>query len=245
MDVLTTLANLSLLVFVICSMLAMGLSLTIPEIMTPLKNTRLVVKSLLASFVLVPLFAFLLTWVLPVSEGAAIGIIVVACAAGAPFLPKLVQVAKGDIAFGVGLMTLLMVLTVIYMPIVFPLLLQGVSVDALAIATSLFFQMLVPLGIGLFIKARYDEIAAHIQPTFAQASNIAIIALLVLGLILGFNSFVGAFGSWSILTCLLFIIGAFAIGYLLGGPGQDTRAVVSAACLSPSQLQTGPNLSSG
>jgi predicted Na+-dependent transporter len=227
MDILATLANLSLLVFVICSMLAMGLSLTIPEIMTPLKNTRLVVKSLLASFVLVPLFAFLLTWMLPISEGSAIGIIIVACAAGAPFLPKLVQVAKGDIAFGVGLMTLLMVLTVIYMPIVLPLLLQGVSVDAMAIATSLFFQMLVPLGIGLFIKARYDEIAAHIQPTFAQASNIAIIALLVLGLILGFDSFVGAFGSWSILTCLLFIIGAIAIGYLLGGPGQDTRAVVS------------------
>ena len=227
MDALTTLASLSMLVFVICSMLSMGLSLTIAEITAPLKNARLVVKSLIASFVLVPILGFALATFMPVTEGAAIGIIVVACAAGAPFLPKLVQVAKGDVAFGVGLMTLLMVLTVIYMPIVLPLLLQGVTVDAMAIATSLFFQMLVPLGIGLFIKARYEEIAANIQPTFAQASNFALIALMVLSLILGFDSLVGAIGSWSILTSILFIIGAFAIGYLLGGPGMDTRSVVS------------------
>ena len=227
MDILATMASLSVLVFVICSMLAMGLSLTIAEITAPLKNTSLVVKSLIASFVLVPILGFLLATFMPVTEGAGIGIIIVACAAGAPFLPKLVQVAKGDIAFGVGLMTLLMVLTVIYMPIVLPLLLQGVSVDAMAIATSLFFQMLVPLGIGLFIKARYEEIAANIQPTFAQASNFALIALMVLSLILGFDSIIGAFGSWSILASILFIIGAFVIGYLLGGPGKDTRSVVS------------------
>lgn len=144
MDVLTTLANLSMLVFVICSMLSMGLSLTVAELTVPLKNTSLVIKSLIASFVLVPILGYALATFMPVTEGAAIGIIIVACAAGAPFLPKLVQVAKGDIAFGVGLMTLLMVLTVIYMPVVLPLLLQGVEVDALAIATSLFFQRQYP-----------------------------------------------------------------------------------------------------
>jgi BASS family bile acid:Na+ symporter len=227
MDVLATLANLSLLVFVICSMMAMGLSLTIPEIMEPLKNRSLVIKSLLASFVLVPILGYLLTLVLPVSEGSGTGIIIVACAAGAPFLPKLVQMAKGNLAFGVGLMTLLMVLTVIYMPVVLPLLLQGVTVDALAIASSLFFQMLVPLGVGLLIRARYAEAAAHIQPTFSMASNLGLISLMVLGLILGFSSFVGAFGSWAIFAAAVFIIGAFAIGYILGGPGQDKRAVVS------------------
>ena len=227
MDFLATLASLSVLIFVVCSMMAMGLSLTMAEILEPLKNTSLVIKALIANFILVPLLGFVLTRLMPVPEGAAVGLLIVACAAGAPFLPKLVQVAKGDVAFGVGLMTLLMVVTVIFMPIVLPLLLQGVQVDALAIASALFFQMLVPLAIGLFIRARYEEIAAHIQPIFSQASNFALIALFVLGLILGFNSFVGAFGSWSILSSLLLIIGAVIIGYLLGGPGMNTRSVVS------------------
>ena len=49
--------------------------------------------------------------------------------AAAPFLQKLVQGAKGNIAFGVGLMVLLMVVTVVYMPLVLPLVLPGVSVN--------------------------------------------------------------------------------------------------------------------
>ena len=64
---------------------------------------------------------------------------------GAPFLPKVSQIAKGNLAFAVGLMSLLIVVTVIYLPLVLPLLLPGVSIDAGQIALSLFGLMLVPL----------------------------------------------------------------------------------------------------
>jgi len=60
-------------------------------------------------------------------------------AAGAPFLPKLAQIAKGNLAFGVGLMVLLMVVTVGYLPLVLPILLPGVSVNPAEIARSLFY----------------------------------------------------------------------------------------------------------
>ena len=64
-----------------------------------------------------------------------IGLMLLATAAGAPFLPKLVQLAKGDVAFGVGLMVLLMVATVAYVPIVLPLLLPSISINPLDIAS--------------------------------------------------------------------------------------------------------------
>jgi ABC-type transport system involved in cytochrome c biogenesis permease subunit len=44
------------------------------------------------------------------------------------------------------------------------------------------------LAIGLFIRARYEEAAANLQPTFGMASNIALLALTVLGLVLNFNT---------------------------------------------------------
>ncbi|MEZ4769486.1 MAG: hypothetical protein R2844_13790 [Caldilineales bacterium] len=93
------------------SMLAMGMSLTVPQIAGPLKNARLVILALAANFVLVPLWAYVITLVLPLDQPLRIGLIVLATAAGAPFLPKLVQGAKGNIAFAVGLMVLLMVVT--------------------------------------------------------------------------------------------------------------------------------------
>ena len=73
--------------------------------------------------------------------GAAIGALIglgAGAAAGAPFLPKLAQVAKGDIAFAMGLM----VVTIAYMPIVLPLLLSGVTIDPREIAQSLILLML-------------------------------------------------------------------------------------------------------
>ena len=126
-DLLILAAQLSGLLFIVSSMLAMGLSLTMAQIIEPLKNARLVILALLANFVLVPLLAYLITLVIPLEQSLKIGLIVLATAAGAPFLPKLVQGAKGDIAFGVGLMVLLMVVTIIYLPIVLPLMLQEVG----------------------------------------------------------------------------------------------------------------------
>lgn len=87
-------------------------------------------------------------------EGLAIGLTLMANTADAPFLPKLTQVAKSNLAFAVGLMVLLMVVTISYMPLVLPLLLQGLEVNPWVIAQSLILIMLVHLAIGLFIKAR-------------------------------------------------------------------------------------------
>lgn len=57
--------------------------------------------------------------------------IIAGAAAGAPFLPKLVQTARGSLALGVGLMVVLMGESIVYLPIVLPLLLPGhVEVDS-------------------------------------------------------------------------------------------------------------------
>ena len=156
-EIMETLATLSLLVFVIGSMASMGLSLKIKQIIAPLKDLKVVVLALVANFVLVPFVAYLITLLLPLDETLEIGLILLATAAGAPFLPKLAEVAKGSAAFSVGLMVLLMVVTIIYLPLVLPLLLGDVAVNPWDIAQSLIVMMLIPLAIGLFVRARYAE----------------------------------------------------------------------------------------
>ena len=224
--ILEAFANLAILAFVITSMLAMGLSLTTKQIIEPLRNVRLVVKALLANFVLVPLLAYLILLVIPLAEPLAIGLILLATAAGAPFLPKLVEAAKGNIAFGVGLMVLLMVATIIYLPLVMPLLLPGVTVNPMDIAGSLIVLMLIPLAIGLFINARYDDTAASLQPVMSQTSNISLILLAVLMLVLNFKNIIGVIGTGAILAIIIFIVVSFVLGYFLGGPGRDTKSVL-------------------
>jgi BASS family bile acid:Na+ symporter len=225
-EILETLAMLSVLVFVIGSMASMGLSLKMPQIIAPLKNARLVILALVANFILVPLVAIVITLVIPLDEPIRIGLILLSTAAGAPFLPKLAEVAKGSTAFSVGLMVLLMVITIIYLPIVLPLLLGGVEVNPWDIAQSLIVMMLIPLAIGLFINARYEEAATKIQPTFGMASNIALLALVILGLVLNFEAMIGLVGSLGILAGIIFIVVSLIIGYFMGGSDGDTRSVM-------------------
>jgi len=225
-DFIVVIAKLSGLLFIVTSMLAMGMSLTIPMIVQPLTNVRLVVLALLANFVLVPLLAYVIKAIIPLEQSLQIGLIVLGTAAGAPFLPKLVQGAKGNVAFGVGLMVLLMVVTIIYMPIVLPLLLPGVSVNPWDIAKSLIVLMLIPLATGLLIKSHSPDVATEYQPVMNKVSSISILILLVVGVGLNVSNIIDLIGSGGLVAMLLFIVGCLAIGLLLGGRDPHMRSVM-------------------
>ena len=125
MELLNIAAKVAVLTFVVSSMLAMGVGLTVGQIIAPLRNRRLVLLALLANFVLMPLGALALATMLRLDQPLGVGLLLLGTAAGAPFLPKLAEIAKGNLAFAVGMMVLLMVVTVGYLPIVLPLLLPG------------------------------------------------------------------------------------------------------------------------
>ena len=225
-ELLSKAATAAMLSFV-ASMLAMGAGLTVSQIFAPLRNARLVVLALLANFVLMPLGALVLAKVLWLDEPFGVGLLVLGCAAGAPFLPKLAEIAKGNLAFAVGAMVLLMVVTVGYLPIVLPLLLPGVSVNPWEIARSLLLLMLLPLVIGLALKARYGDLAARAKPVLDWISNISLILLVCLITAANIDKVLQVFGTRGILAGLLFIGLGVGIGWLLGGSSADTKRVMA------------------
>ena len=227
MDLLSKASTIAMLSFVISSMLAMGVGLSISQIVQPLRSPQLVVVALLSNFVLMPLCAFALSTMLRLDEPLSIGMLLLGCAAGAPFLPKLAELAKGNLPFAVGTMVLLMVVTVGYLPVVLPLLLPGVAVNPTKIAQSLVLLMLLPLGIGLALKSRYKELAARMKPVLDRISNISLILLVLLITAANIDKVLEVFGTRGILAGLLFIALGFAMGWLLGGPGNDTRRVLA------------------
>jgi len=227
MELIQKLVPVCMLVFVLSSMLAMGFGLTVGEIVAPLRNVRRVVMSLLANFLLVPLVALALGALLRLDQPLGVGLLLLGSAAGAPFLPKLTQLAKGNLAFAVGLMVLLMVITVGYLPLVLPLLLSGVSVDSAKIARSLFLLMLLPLAAALVVKARFPTAAARTRPILDRISNLSLILFTLLLVTVNVNNVLAVFGTRAILAGLLFIIISFGSGWLLGGPEPDARRVLA------------------
>jgi bile acid:Na+ symporter, BASS family len=227
MDLLSKAATVAMLSFVVSSMLAMGAGLTVTRIIEPLRNVRMGLFALLANFVLMPAVAVALTKVLRLDEPFGVGLLLLGCAAGAPFLPKLAELAKGNLAFAVGVMVLLMVVTVGYLPIVLPLLLPGVTVNSWQIARSLVLLMLLPLAAGLALKSYYESLATRAKPVLDWISNISLILLVLLITAANVDKVLQVFGTFGILAGLLFIAFGVGIGWLLGGPNADTRRVMA------------------
>jgi BASS family bile acid:Na+ symporter len=229
-DTLMVVTQVGMLVFVVTSMAAMGLGLTMSRIMEPLRDVRMVALLLIANFVVVPAVAIATSRVLPMESAAATALILIGCTAGAPFLPKLAQLAKGDPALAVGGMVLLMVVTVLYAPIVVPLAVEGATVDPWEIASSLILFMIVPLSIGLVVRARYPDLASGWVGSAAQISSVALLIGIGAALLVTWRDIIGAIGSYIFIAVGVLLLASLAIGFVAGyGRSRSDKAVLSFA----------------
>ena len=225
-EILQIVFKVSLLVFIVSSMMSMGLSLTVRQILEPLKNVKLVALSLIVNFILVPLMVYAIISFIPLNEGERTAMLLISIAAGAPFIPKLADIAKGDIPFSIGLMLLLMVVTIFFMPLVVPYMFSGAEVNSWEIAKSLVVTMLLPLVIALIIRAYWEKGAITMKGFFAKLTNIAMLLLIISLVILNTNHLIDKLG-YPLLAILLLLIGSMIIGYYLGGKGKEIRVVSS------------------
>ena len=229
MDTLATLFNISIVVFVVTTMLSMGLAFRVADIAKPLKNLPLVMRSLLSNFVFVPVLTLALVSFLPLDEGVKIGLIILSLSAGAPFLPKLAEIAKSNTALATAHMLLLMVATVVVLPFALPFMLDGdVSVDSLSIAKSLVVMMIIPLGIAMYVKVKAGDFAKKWQIRMVKLSNLTLLLIVVLLVVLNGQAIFNTTAA-ALVSVVLFILFALLIGYFSGGKEYENKVVISLA----------------
>jgi BASS family bile acid:Na+ symporter len=239
-ELLHRLETVAVLVFLVSSMAAMGLTLTPRAILTPLRDRRFVFLALVLNFVFAPACAWLLTWLIPLDPGHAAGLMLLGGAAGAPFLPKLVETARGDLGPAAALMALLTAGTILFMPFALPFMIAGLTADPWSIARPLLMLIIAPLAIGMLVKAFAATLAASAAPLLAKLGNAALLLLFVLLVALNFRDILAVIGSGAILAALVFFTALFALGFLFGGShravlGLATSARNFGAALAPAE----------
>lgn len=215
-------------IFVLSTMLSMGLELTIDQLVDSLKKQRLMAKSLVLNLAAIPLLAYLLILLLPLEAGYTAGILLIAIAPGAPFGPKLAEISESDIAFASGLMAVLGFVSVVTIPITVALLMPGdVAADPLGIAWLVFAVQLAPLVVGLAIDVRFPALANRLYSPIQRLSNYSFAFLIVLLLVVYIDEMVLLVGTGALLISVVLVGAALLLGYVLGGPAQDTREVLA------------------
>ncbi|MGB5454025.1 MAG: bile acid:sodium symporter [Sedimenticolaceae bacterium] len=212
--------------FLVSNMLAIGLGLTMRQIRIPLQNPRLVLSAAITSFIIVPLLAVGVGRLLDLAASLATGLLVLGLSAGAPFMPNVAGIAKGDAALSAGLVVLLMVGTTMYMPFALPQVVVGAQVDSLRIARFLILLMLLPLAGGLILKARKPMVADKLRPILERVSTVCVLAAIIVVMTVNFDAMVRISGSGAISAALLFTILSALAGWSLGAHGVARRSVL-------------------
>ena len=209
-------------IFLVTAMFSLGLDLTLRQIVGSLRDRRLVAVSLLVNLVVVPLLAIIVTSLIPMDEGLRIGIVIYAFAAGTEGGPKFVQLIKGNTAYAFGLLVLLLIYTVTAVPLILSLVIPGAHIDTGVILVKLLLVVALPIGLGLFINARHQRLANHLNKIVHGLTMFLLYFLVALLVYVNFAQFVSMQAS-ALLAGALFFILAFAAGYLAGGPATGNR----------------------
>jgi bile acid:Na+ symporter, BASS family len=234
--------KVSLAIFMAGSLLEMGLKLSLGDGIRSLRNVRFVAHTLLWCFVICPALAYAITLMLPMRPPYAIGLILVGMAPCAPFVPRLVDKAKGDIGYTAAFMLLASVGTVVCMPFTVPLLAKGLTASPWAIAKPLLIVVLLPMAVGVIIRSKSDVFASKILPFVKKGAGIAGLLWCILCLIIYGKSLLSVMGELAVASELIFF-GIVCVGtYWLGvGLQHEQKVVLSVgvttrnlgACLTP------------
>src|SRR4051794_38257196 len=216
-------ASIAVTVFAVSSMLSVGLAYSIEAIVAPLRAPRAVFRALVANFALVPLLAVGIVRLIPLDPRLAVGLFLLAGSAGAPFLIKLASAARSDVALSAALLVLLVPATVIFLPFYVPLAMAHPSLrdfsyapsSVLAIGLPLLSTLVLPILLGLAVKALVPRWAARLVPIGGKVATVSLGVVVVSTFSANIHELSRALKSGAVIAGVLLIMGAFAAGYLL------------------------------
>jgi bile acid:Na+ symporter, BASS family len=228
MEILLTLLRVSVSVLI----LAIGMGSTFSDLTYLWRRPALLLRSLLAMYVLVPLAALALVMFLPLVPGVKAAFLVLAVSAGAPLLPRKLGGFGGG-AYVFSLVVTSSLLAILVVPAWVSLLASYFEVTTeitpAAVALAIAKAFLLPLAVGMAIRA--------LAPKFSDL--VADRLLAIAGIVLTVTGLVLLAGGWQLLlavkwpgmvTLVGLLLVALAIGHALGGPDEDDRTALAISC---------------
>ena len=221
---LNLLFNAGVVVSIATTVLALGMSYRIAELLAPLRRVWLVVAMIVVNAVLVPAAAYGIGKALPIDSDAVVGLTLAAIGAASAAGLKASQLARrADLALAVSIVVVLQLVNLVAVPLWAGAVVSGASISASSILGDLLLLVLAPLAIGLLIRARYAEQARDWPVELGKISNLALAIALVAGISVNFHAIVSLFGSWVLLASVLTALVGVGLGALVGRSDTKTR----------------------
>ncbi|MHC1745421.1 MAG: bile acid:sodium symporter family protein [Syntrophobacteraceae bacterium] len=212
-----------ILVYVVSAMLALGLSQTISQIFRPLRNVRITISAVVASYIILPLIAAAIASLFGLDPSLRYGLVLLAMAAGAEAGPIFTANSNANVGLSGGILVMSIGITIIYLPLMLGVFLPDVHFEVGRLLLKLIITIVAPLLLGIFIKSYFEKIADNAVHYLHMISRLFIILLTLTIIGLYYKQIIALFGTYTILAGFIYVIFGFGIGYLLGWPERGTR----------------------
>jgi BASS family bile acid:Na+ symporter len=197
-----------------------------------LKRRPLLLRSLLAILVLIPVGTVLFLQVLHASPLVNTGLMVsiLAIGIGPPAAFKRTRAAAAHVDYEVELNVVLLILSIVFIPAAVALLGAYLGLplrlSASSVAGLVFTRALVPLAIGVLVARFYPRLAAPLARFAGPFVQIVLLVLVVVALAATWRSLFGlGLRTWTI--CAALALGAMIVGHLCGGHEPADRRVLA------------------
>jgi BASS family bile acid:Na+ symporter len=230
---------LALQVAIFATVFGFGLQAKLDDVAYVLRRPSLLLRSLLAMFVVMPIVAVILVKVFEFRMPVEVVLIVLAISPVPPLLPKKERKAGGAPSYGLGLMLVFGITAIVLTPLLVEVMARvfdrPVSMSPGAIARIVVVMILVPLVAGMIVRALLPRRAAWLLNPVRWAAT-GLLLLGVLAVLAGsWSAIWAATGGGTLIAIVAFLVVGLAVGHLLGGPDPEHAAVLalSTACRHP------------
>lgn len=220
---------------VFAALLSMGLTLGFSGMTRLWRSPSLLVRSVLAAFVLVPVAAMVVVSVLPLSFEVRAGIAAMAIIPGAPFTYRKMLKGAGDPELAGSFQATMALLAVVLVPLWLGILAAMYPNDASASVAVVGRQILMvqglPLICGAAVRQWLPDLAEEFAEPLNRISSAMLVGVVVLVLVVGLPLVLRA-GFLPILSGVLMAAAALVAGHYLGRPDPLTRQTIAQATAS-------------
>ncbi|MHA6600611.1 bile acid:sodium symporter family protein [Corynebacterium coyleae] len=201
-------------------MFGMGLTLKVAGFAIIAKRPMPVLIGVIAQFVIMPVLAVLITWLLKLPPG----VILVGCAPGGTTSNVVTYLSRGDVALSVAMTTVSTLLAPIFTPLL-TLWLAGqyLPVSAGSMAISTVKMVLLPVLLGLAITFFLPKIAEAILPALPWVSVGAIAAIVAI-IVSGSRDKIVEAGLLVLVAVVIHNLLGYALGYFTGKGTKQTES---------------------
>ena len=216
-------------------MFSLGLGLTIEDFLRVIKQPKDFLIGLICQIILLPIVAFLIVKIWPISPELAIGVIIISVAPGGVTSNILTFLSKGDVALSISLTAIVSLLSVITVPYVlissiyllgYDSLIKDISLISMAI--QMFLIVAIPTLIGMILRKFLTNFAIKFASIANKISIFLFVFVLIGAIVSEKDNIIEYFAEAGLVTLflnVLMMILAFYIASFFGSAPPQKKAI--------------------